>query len=138
MASLSTCPDEIVLQILTHVPPATNALGVQPASRRLCRVAREPALWRAHCAAVYAHWHARHAFSARLAAVVSDTDWAALFAERAATDKKAAELLSGVIRAPYGDGSGLAELARLGADVVDYLIPQAAAGSDCRDVLARR
>ena len=138
MASLSTCPDEILLQILTHVSPVTNALGVQPASRRLCRVAREPALWRAHCAAVYARWHARHAFSAKLAAAVSATDWAALFAERVVTDKKAAELLRGVIRAPYGDDSGMAELARLGADVVDYLIPQAAASSNRRDVLARR
>jgi F-box protein 21 len=138
--SLDQFPDEIIQHVLTYLPAEDNLAAFQLASRRMCRVAREPVLWRQHCRVRFRFWDAGHALQRKMTGRASSTDWMGLFVARLRMNARAARLLDDVIEAGTvsADVASFGELAQMGYDVQDYLLEQARAGDEFADVLARR
>ncbi|KAI9680775.1 MAG: hypothetical protein M1817_004215 [Caeruleum heppii] len=129
-------PDEILQNILFHLPPFDLAAVLQTSSR-LNRLAQEPALWRYHCLTYYRYWDKRHHIRQKFADSVSSVDWKELFLYRRSVDIKTSLLLDSILESQTGRIDKFLEIVNQGYDAKDILLRGTKAADEVPDVLAR-
>lgn len=136
--SLGLVPDEIIQHILEYTPPEDTLRHFQLASRRCCRIANEPTLWRYYCIGSFEYWSPRHNIGEKLRSKDKNIDWKSLFISRKRVNRHAAKLLDDVLATRARRYQRIEQICKLEYDVKDFLLQQSRVGDDAEDVLARR
>lgn len=138
MTTLDNVPDEIIRQILQHVPPEQaydNALLV---SKKFKRIAIDPLLWKYYCQTSFRYWHPKHRIDEKLASRASKTAWRELWRRRKCHNDLAAKLLNEIIASKVSRLARIGKICQFGYDVKDLLLGQIQTPDSAEDALARR
>ena len=113
-------PDEILLLILTQIPPS-SVLSLSVVSRRFYYVTLSPKLWRHYCQTTFTHWDKRHEFD-------SKTDdrtfsgWKALFAARHASSAVTLRAFNSMLDSDTNRFDHIHTILSVGYDAKDVLL----------------
>ncbi|KAK8023758.1 F-box only protein [Apiospora rasikravindrae] len=135
---LDRLPDELLLSIASHLPPA-EAIAFSLTNERHNRIVGETLRWRKLC---LSRW--RYGLAPRYRPNLAENfplevPWRQLVETRQATDQKAEALFDDLLRTQQGRIRRMEEVAALGYDVKDLLLRwQDKTPDDADDVLARR
>ena len=135
--SLINLPDELIQQILRHVPPISIP-AVQQVSRQFNNLTKEPLLWRHYCIKNFRYWGQEHGFQQKLRGYVIDVDWEELYKHRYIIDRTTHRCLDSILASQIGRIGKYQEIVDLGYDAKDTLMHELDVGDDAEDVLARR
>lgn len=131
-------PDELVQQILFHVPPRDILTNTQLVCRRFHEQSSEGLLWRYHCIKEYRYWDDRHLIKQKCAGLIGDVDWKKLFRYRLHVDHKTSGSLDSIISAQTGRIEKFEQVGKFGYDAKDALLRHCRTPENTEDVLARR
>ena len=134
--ALTDLPNEILFQILIHIPPhlTPSALLV---SKRFNDVA-EPRLWRYHCRQQFQYWSPERGIQSQLWNDTDAVDWKKVFADRYITDRKTSLILDSIIASQSGRIEKAEAITDFGYDAKDTLLRHMRVSDEADDVLARR
>lgn len=135
--TLSTLPDEIIQQVLQHVPPL-NAPALQRVSRRFNDLTNEPLLWRHYCVTYFRYWDEEHGIRQKLNGYAPDVDWKQLYRHRRAVDLATRRTLDSILEKQTGRVEKYHSIVAYGYDAKDTLLEQCGVSFRTDDVLARR
>lgn len=135
--SLATLPDELIQQILRHVPPISIP-ALQQVSRQFSDLTKEPLLWRYYCVQNFRCWSQEHDIHQKLKGYVADVDWKHLYEHRHIIDCTTRRTLDSILASQTGRIDKFQKIVDLGYDTKDTLMQQYRIGDDADDVLARR
>ena len=135
--SLTALPDELIQQILRHLPPVSIP-ALQVVSRQFNDLTKEPLLWRYYCLQNFRHWSQEHNLEQKLRGYVADVDWKQLYQHRHLIDRTIRRILDSILRSQTGRIEKYQSIVELGYDAKDTLMQQSNVGDDAEDVLARR
>lgn len=138
MATLDNVPDEIIRQILHHVPPDDAFDSLPLVSQRFNRLAIEPLLWKHFCQTSYRFWHAQHRIDQKLEAMASRTPWRDLWRRRKYRNDMIARLLDEIIATKVSRLTKIGSICQFGYDAKDFLLEQIQTPDSAEDALARR
>ncbi|KAK8070605.1 hypothetical protein PG997_010808 [Apiospora hydei] len=135
---LDRLPDELLLSIASHLPPA-EALAFSLTNERHNRIAGESLRWRKRCLSGWRYGRAPRYRPTLVKNFPLVEPWRQLFETRQATDKKAEAIFDDLLQSQQGRIRKMEEIAALGYDVKDLLVRwQDETPDDADDVLARR
>ncbi|KAK8037338.1 F-box domain-containing protein [Apiospora marii] len=135
---LDRLPDELVLSIASHFPPA-EALAFSLTNARHNRIVGESLRWRQHCLSGWRYGCAPNYRPNLVAQNPLDVSWQKLFETRQATDRQAEAIFEDLLRTQRGRIRKMEQVAALGYDVKDQLLRWRDETPDhADDVLARR
>lgn len=135
--SLTTLPDELIQQILRHVPPVSIP-ALQQVSIQFNDLTKEPLLWRHYCVKNFRYWSHEHEIQQKLKKYVADVDWKRLYVHRYCVDRTTRRILDSILASQTGRIDKYQNIVDLGYDAKDTLMHQYCVGNDAEDVLARR
>lgn len=133
---LNELPNEVIHQILLHLPP-TSAPKVQQVSRQFDESA-QPILWRSHCRTHFKYWSAEHEIQQKFSGIVAKVDWKKVFLERHNVDRATTLHLDSIISSQTNRISKSRNIVAYGYDAKDTLLRHLDVGDEAEDVLARR
>ncbi|KAI2634634.1 hypothetical protein GGS21DRAFT_112681 [Xylaria nigripes] len=137
MPSLGTLPDELIHQILRHIPPEQTLASIALVSRRFNSLTEERLLWRYYCSTSFRYWQPNHCFWDRIRGNLHDVDWKALFLLRLKRNSHIATLLDSIIASRVSRHEKTEQLCRYGYDAKDYLLTQSRVDDSVPDAMAR-
>lgn len=135
-ASLTDLPNEVIFQILLHVPPS-SAPALQRVSRRFNDLAQS-LLWKYHCQTQFRYWSHGDDTKAKLLSNEATADWKSIFKRRHIVDRTTSHELDNILTSQRGRIQRSETIAELGYDAKDTLLRNLIVGDDAEDVLARR
>lgn len=135
-ASLTDLPNEVIFQILLHVPPSSTP-ALQRISRRLNDLAQS-FLWKHHCQTQFRYWSQGNDIRDKLFSNEASTDWKKVFKRRHIADRTTSHELDSIIASQLDRIKSSEIIAGLGYDAKDTLLRNLSVGEDAEDVLARR
>lgn len=135
-ASFTDLPNEIIFQILLHVPPCF-ASALQRVSRRFNELAH-PLFWRHHCRTQFRYWNQGDDIQVKLFSHEATTDWKMVFKRRHMVDKTTSHELDSILAGQRGRIKKSEIIAKSGYYAKDTLLRNLSVGEDAEDVLARR
>lgn len=130
-------PDELLHEILTHLPPR-DLVACQLTCKTLDGLCAESLVWRRHCETEYRRWDKSHDFVALLAAPPISVKWKHLLAQRRRQDQHVREDIDCVLSSQTRRIDRIKDIASLGYDATDELLRHVEVADDAEDVLARR
>jgi F-box protein 21 len=136
--NLDECPDELLQQILLHVPPTDTLLNAQFVCKRWWRLCAEARLWKHHCLAEFQHWHSHHDLPSKLGAAASTVAWKALYIYKWSCRRQAAALFEEIVATQWGRIGKMRHIVHMGLDAKDFLLEQWCTPDQADDVFARR
>lgn len=132
-------PDELLGLIIQQILNAKDTITFGLVCKRVWSLVATSPAWRRHCLSTWNNWDTRHELDTKLSHPLLQTDWRALYLERAQIDRRAGDLFESLVATQQARGSRMHELAILGADVKDLLIRLwKHTPNEADDVLARR
>ncbi|KAI9822357.1 MAG: hypothetical protein M1827_000076 [Pycnora praestabilis] len=134
--SLSGLPNEVIQNILYHLPPHSSST-LQRVSNRFLDITNEPLLWRYYCRTEFKYWNAHHNIREKLAGNVSVVDWKELYIHRANVEHATTSTLNSILAGQTGRIDKFQKIVDLGYDAKDALLRHYHVGDDTEDVLAR-
>lgn len=134
--ALIDLPNEILFQILVHIPPHLTP-AVLLVSKRFNDVA-EPRLWRHHCRQQFQYWSPERGIQSQLWDDTDAVDWKKVFSERYIIDRKTSHILDSIIASQSGRTEKAEAIIAFGYDAKDTLLRQMRVSDEVDDVLARR
>lgn len=138
MASIDSMPDEIIRQVLQHVPPQQAYDNIPLVSKKLKRIATDPLLWKYYCQTSFRYWHPSHRLDDKLRARASKTAWRDLWRRRKYRNDLAARLLDEILATKVSRMAKVGRICQLGYDAKDFLLEQIETPDSAEDALARR
>lgn len=135
-ASLTDLPNEVIFQILLHVPPSSTP-ALQRISRRFNDLAQS-FLWKHHCQTQFRYWSQGNDIRDKLFSNEASTDWKQVFKRRHIADRTTSHELDSIIASQLDRIKSSEIIAGLGYDAKDTLLRNLSVGEDAEDVLARR
>lgn len=138
MGTIDGVPDEIIRQILQHVPPEEAYNNLPLVSKKFKRIASDPLLWKHYCQTSFRFWQPSHRLDDKLAARASRTAWRDLWRRRKYRNDLVARLLDEIISTKVARNSKIGRICELGYDAKDYLLAQIETPHSAEDALARR
>ncbi|CAN8104745.1 unnamed protein product [Discula destructiva] len=138
MANIYDVPDEIIRQIIQHVPPEEAFANCPLVSKTFKRVAFEPLLWKHFCLSSFRFWNSEHCLNQKLESRASKTPWRDLWRRRKLRNDLIAQLLRGIVATKVDRFSRMWQICRYGYDAKDYLLEQIQIPDSVEDSLARR
>lgn len=136
--AIQDLPDELLQQILVHVPPQDTLANIQLVSKRFQRLSSEPLIWRYHCVNEYRYWDDRHLFKEKCAGLIGEIDWKRLFRYRLHVDCQTTRTLDSILSAQIGRIKKFEQIGEYGYDAKDTLLRHCRTSESAEDVLARR
>ncbi|KAJ9666541.1 hypothetical protein H2201_003464 [Coniosporium apollinis] len=136
-ASLLNLPDELLLQILYHVPPETT-IAVRLTSPKFKSVTETTLLWRHYCHTEYQYWDPKQEIQQKFLAPAAEVRWESIFARRRELDIMTSETLDSLLSCQQRRYDKMQEIVDAGYDAKDELLRQCNCSDDAEDVLARR
>ena len=133
---LTDLPNEILFNILIHIPPHLTP-AVLLLSKRFNEVA-EPRLWRYHCRKQFRYWSQERGIQCRLLEDTDAVDWKKLFSERYIIDQQTSHILDSIISSQSGRIEKAETIIAFGYDAKDTLLRNMRVSDEADDVLARR
>jgi hypothetical protein len=131
-------PDEVLQHILFYVSPSDLLSNVQCTSKRFCRLASEPLLWRHHCRVRFTYWDSKHRIRQKFTGNVGDVDWKTLYMHRKRVEAETATILDSIIEGQVDRIQKFKMIADFGYDAKDTLLNHCRVSETAEDVLARR
>jgi F-box protein 21 len=119
-ASLISLPDEVLLLILTHIPPST-VLSLSVVCRRFYGITLSPKLWKHYCQTSFTTWDKRHDYYAKLDDKSFD-QWKALFATRHAASTLVKRAFDKLLDNETDRFDRIHEILSVGYDAKDFLL----------------
>ena len=136
--AIQDLPDELLQQILVHVPPRDILANVQLISRRFQSLSREPLIWRYHCVNEFRYWDERHLIRQKCAGLIGEVDWRKLFQYRLYVDHQTSRILDSILSAQIGRIKKFEQIGEFGYDAKDTLLRHCRTSAGVEDILARR
>ncbi|KAJ2904643.1 uncharacterized protein MKZ38_007479 [Zalerion maritima] len=136
--SLNVFPDEIIQHILEYLPPENTLRCFQLVSRRSCRIANEPTLWKHYCRTSFKYWRPDHGIPQKIQVKEANVDWKSIFIERKRTNHSVAKILDGILSTKVRRNQRIGYICQQGYDAKDFLLQQCRVDDDAEDALARR
>jgi F-box protein 21 len=137
-ASLTALPDEVLLHILTYIPPRDTVLNVQQVSKRFDRLGGEPLLWRYYCRVEFQYWDSKHQIRHKFSGNAGDTDWEKLYRHRTKVDSRTTKILNSILENQVDRITKFRSIGEFGYDAKDTLLRHCHTSENAEDVLARR
>lgn len=134
--SFTDLPNEIIFQILLHVPPSFPS-ALQRVSRRFNELAQS-LFWRHHCRTQFRYWDQGDDIQAKLVSHDATIDWKMVFKRRHMVDKTTSHELDSILAGQRGRIKRSETIAKFGYCAKDTLLRNLSVGEDAEDVLARR
>lgn len=134
--ALTDLPNEILFQILIHIPP-----HLTPAILLICKRfndVAEPRLWRYHCRQQFQYWNPESGIQSHLWDDTNAVDWKRVFADRYTIDRKTSHILDSIIASQSGRIEKAEAIIAFGYDAKDTLLRHMRVSDEADDVLARR
>ncbi|KAK8068343.1 YccV-like-domain-containing protein [Apiospora saccharicola] len=135
---LDRLPDELLLSIASHLPPA-EALAFSLTNERHNRIVGESLRWRQRCLSGWRYGPAPNYRPNLAAQNPLSVSWQKLFETRQSTDQKAETIFEDLLQTQRGRIRKMEQVGALGYDVKDQLLQwRDETPDDADDVLARR
>lgn len=138
MATIHDVPDEIIRQIIQHVPPEEAFDTCPLVSKTFKRVAFDSLLWKCFCQSSFRFWHPEHRIKERLRSRASQTPWRDLWRRRKFRNDLFAQLLNEIIATKIDRFTRMGHICQYGYDAKDFLLAQVDTPDSVEDYLARR
>ncbi len=135
-ATIADLPNEVIFQILRHVPPSSTP-NFQRISRRYNEIV-QPLLWKHHCRTQFRYWSEENGIKEKLSDNAAKVDWKCVFVRRHNIDRETSHALDNIISSQLGRIEQSERIVRLGYDTKDILLRHINVREDAEDVLARR
>lgn len=134
--SLNFVPDELIRQILLHLPPASVA-AVQRVSKRFNNLAG-PSIWRYFCLTQYVYWAEEHEIREKFSDPIDQNEWKEIFVERNRIDHVVSNEIDSMLASQVSRAEKIQHIVEVGYDAKDILLRHLHANDEADDVLARR
>ena len=134
--SLNFVPDELIHQILLHLPPASVA-AVQRTSKRFNKLAG-PSIWRYLCLTQYVYWAEEHEIREKFSDAIDRNEWKEIFVERHRIDHVVSNEIDSILASQVSRAEKLQRIVEVGYDAKDILLRHLHVDDEAEDVLARR
>lgn len=135
-ASLTDLPNEVIFQILLHVPPSSTT-ALQRVSRRFNDLA-QPLLWKHYCQTQFRYWSQGDDTKDKLFSNEAIADWKKVFKRRHTVDRTTSHELDRIVASQRNRIKRSEIIAELGYDAKDTLLRNLSVEENAEDVLARR
>ena len=136
VAALNELPNEVLQQILFHLPPVSVAALMQ-----VCRKFNDlvhPLLWRYHCRTQFSFWNPERNMEQKFADDVSKVEWKTIYAERHHIDRVISRTIDSILSSQTGRIEKYQRILDYGYDAKDTLLRHLDVADEAEDVLARR
>lgn len=138
MEHLDRLPNEILLSIASHLPPA-ETLAFSQTKKRHNSVVGDSLRWRRRCLETWRYWHESHEVSTLVKDSPLAVSWRKIFESRQVTDRMTEKVFETLLKKQQCRIRNMEDVAALGYDVKDWLLRQRnETPDDAHDVLARR
>ncbi|KAK8098829.1 F-box domain protein [Apiospora kogelbergensis] len=138
MEHLDRLPNEILLSIASHLPPA-ETLAFSQTKKRHNSVVGDSLRWRRRCLETWRYWHESHEVSTLIKDSPLAVSWRKIFESRQVTDRMTEKVFETLLKKQQCRIRNMEDVAALGYDVKDWLLRQRnETPDDAHDVLARR
>ena len=134
--SFSSIPDELIHEILLHLPP-TSVPALQRVSRRFNDLV-EPAVWRYFCLTQYVYWGEEHDIRKRFSDSLEHNDWKEIFIKRYSVDRIVSGEIESILASQNCRAEKIQHIVEIGYDAKDALLRHLHVNEEAEDVLARR
>lgn len=134
--SLTDLPNEVIFQILLHVPPS-SAHTLQHICRRFNDLT-QPLLWKYHCRTQFSYWSQGHCIQEKFADKAAKIDWKKIFSDRQIVDQCTNQEINDILTSQQGRIEKSEKIVDLGYDTKDELLRNLHVNDEAPDVLARQ
>lgn len=134
--SLNDLPNEVIQEILLHVPPICIP-AFQQVSSKFNRLAGS-LVWRHHCQTQFKYWSPQHRMREKFSANVEEVDWKSIFAERYRIDCATSHAVDSILSSQVGRIEKAQLIVKYGYDAKDCLLRNLRSTQRTEDILARQ
>ena len=135
-ASLDGLPNEVIQQILYHVP-SRQITALLQTSRKFNQLAH-PLLWQHYCKIQFKYWESDHCIKEKFRNDIHKVDWKRIFIDRQLINRSTDDALESILSTQSGRIEKFEQVAKYGYDAKDTLLHHMNVGDEAEDVLARR